>query len=67
MDKKKIMLRRLLRLMLPMVLVCIILLCGARVQRQILGGRILTISMSVQKLPMSRWTTLRRNLWAIKR
>ena len=37
MDKKKIMLRRLLRLALPMILVAIILFCGARVERKILG------------------------------
>ena len=37
MDKKKTMLRRLLRLVLPMVLVFIILFCAARVEREILG------------------------------
>lgn len=37
MDKKKTMLRRLLRLVLPMVLVMIILLWGGSVEREILG------------------------------
>ena len=37
MDKKKRMLSRLLRLVLPMVLVCIILVLGGKVEREILG------------------------------
>lgn len=37
MDKKKIMLRRLLRLVLPLVLMAVILFCGAQVEREILG------------------------------
>ena len=37
MNKTKIMLRRLLRLILPLILVGIILICGARVQREVLG------------------------------
>ena len=37
MDKKKRMLQRLLRLILPMLLVLIILLCAGRVERKILG------------------------------
>lgn len=37
MDKKKIVLRRLLRLMLPMVLVFVILILGGQVQKKVLG------------------------------
>jgi uncharacterized membrane protein len=37
MNKRKMILRRLLRLILPLVLVGIILFCGARVERELLG------------------------------
>ena len=37
MNKTKIMLRRLLRLVLPLILVGIILICGAQVQKDVLG------------------------------
>ena len=40
MDSKKRMLRRLLRLILPLVLVGIILFCGAKVERKILGPNV---------------------------
>lgn len=39
MDKKKIMLRRLLRLIVPLVLVFIILVFGGKVERKILGAQ----------------------------
>jgi uncharacterized membrane protein len=37
MNKTKIMLRRLMRLILPLILVGIILICGAQVQKEVLG------------------------------
>lgn len=39
MDKRKIMLRRLLRLILPLILVCVILVLGGRVERKVLGAQ----------------------------
>ena len=39
MDKKKVMLWRLLRLILPLVLVCVILVLGGRVERKVLGAQ----------------------------
>lgn len=39
MNKRKIMLRRLLRLVLPLVLVGVILICGAQVERNVLGPK----------------------------
>ena len=39
MDRKKTMLQRLLRLIIPLVIVCVILILGGRVERKILGAQ----------------------------